>query len=134
MIDVFKYLYYRLYSWNLKTWGESDFPQWNALYGVSFMMFLNLNLLGLILQFFDINIFLRNELPIKELVFIMLCIIIINYFLFIHKGNFRIMVKELKNESLERRRKNTILIWLYVIISFSLVVLFALIIKKFKGY
>ncbi len=134
MINFFKYLYYRFYSWNLKTWGESNFPQWNALYGVSFMMFLNLNLLGLILQFFGINIFLRNELPKKELIFIMLCIIIINYFLFIHKGNFRIIAKELKKESLERRRKNTILIWLYVIISFSLVVLCAMIIKYLNGY
>ena len=38
----YKYLYYRIYSWNLRTWGESDVPEYNALFGVSFLAFLNI--------------------------------------------------------------------------------------------
>ncbi|MDG5800164.1 hypothetical protein QA597_07370 [Marinilabiliaceae bacterium ANBcel2] len=57
MMKIYRYLYYRLYSWNLKTWGEKDLPQWNALFGVSFMMFLNLGLLGFLLQLLGVNIF-----------------------------------------------------------------------------
>lgn len=132
-MKIYRYLYYRLYSWNLKTWGEKDIPLWNALFGVSFMMFLNLGLLGLLLQLLGVNIFLRNELPKKELVIIMISLFVLNYFLFVHKGNYRSIVKELKKEPPEKRRANTILIWLYVILSFALFVLSAVFIKKLNG-
>ena len=133
MMKIYRYLYYRLYSWNLKTWGEKDIPQWNALFGVSFMMFLNLGLLGLLLQLLGVNIFLRDELPKKELVIIMISLFVLNYFLFVHKGNYRSIVKELKKESPEKRRANTILIWLYVILSFALFALSAIFIKILNG-
>jgi len=133
MIKMFRYLYYRLYSWNLKTWGENDLPQWNALFGVSFMMFLNLGLFGLLLQLFGVNIFLRNELPKKELVIIMLGLFVLNYFLFIHKGNYRSITKELKKESPQKRRTNTFLLWIYVILSFALFAFGAIFIRKLNG-
>ena len=37
-----KYLYYRIYSWNLRTWSESDGPEYNALFGMSFLALLNI--------------------------------------------------------------------------------------------
>ncbi len=115
---MFRYLYCRLYSWNLKTWGENDLPQCNALFGVSFIMFLNLGLFGLILQLFGVNIFLRNELPKKEIVLIMLSLFVVNYFLFIHKGNFRLITKELKKESPKKKKDkyNSSLAVRYIII------------------
>ncbi len=97
------------------------------------MMFLNLGLLGLLLQLLGVNIFLRNELPKKELVIIMISFFVLNYFLFVHKGNYKSIVKELKKEPPEKRRANTILIWLYVILSFALFVLSAVFIKKLNG-
>lgn len=133
MMRLYKYLYYRLYSWNLKTWGESDLPQWNALFGVSFMMFLNLGLVGLLLQFFGVNVFLRSELPKKELITLMLCLFIVNYFLFIHKGTFKSIVKELKKEPPPKRRINTILLWLYVTLSFALFAFGAILIRQLNG-
>lgn len=133
MIKLYRYLYYRLYAWNLKTWGENDLPQWNALFGVSFMMFLNLGLLGLLLQFFGANIFLRNELPKKELVITMLSLFVVNYFLFIHKDNYRSITKELKKESLKKRRANTVFLWSYVILSFALFAFCAMLIRKLNG-
>src|SRR6476661_2690546 len=42
MYRAFTYLYYRIYAWNVRTWGESDVPQFNALFGVSFLVFLNI--------------------------------------------------------------------------------------------
>ena len=97
------------------------------------MMFLNLGLLGLLLQLLGVNIFLRDELPKKELVIIMISLFVLNYFLFVHKGNYRSIVKELKKESPEKRRANTILIWLYVILSFALFALSAIFIKILNG-
>lgn len=133
MMKIYKYLYYRLYSWNLEKFGEKDLPQWNALFGVSFMMFLNLSLLGLLLQLFGVNIFLFNELPKKEIAIIMLSLFVVNYFIFIYKSNYRSMIKVLKKESIEKRKENTILIWLYVLLSFLFFILGAIFIGKLKG-
>lgn len=133
MKKLFKYLYYRLYSWNLKAWGEKDLPQWNALFGVSFMMFLNLGIVGLLLQLFGINIFLRNELPKMELAILMLSLFVVNYFQFIYKVNYRSITKELQKESAEKRRINTVFLWLYVVLSFALFAFTAILIGKLKG-
>jgi len=122
-----------LYSWNLKTWGEKDLPQWNALFGVSFMMFSNLCLAGLLLQALGFNIFLRNELPKLEIGIIMLFLYIVNYFQFIDKGNYRLITKELKKESQKKRRTNTILLLIYVILSFALNALGVIFIRKLNG-
>jgi hypothetical protein len=130
MIKLYKYLYYRLYSWNLKTWGVKDLPQWNALFGVSFMMFINLGLLGLLLQAIGINIFMRAELPKTELTIIMVGLFILNYFIFIRKSNYLTITKELKRETNQNRKTNTYLIWLYVILSFVLFVFGALLLKS----
>lgn len=130
MMKLYRYLYYRLYTWNLKTWGEKDLPQWNALFGVSFMMFLNLGLVGLLLQAFGLNIFQRDELPKKELVFIMVGLFILNYFLFIRRGNYVTIKKELKKETKQKRKVNTYLIWLYVILSFTLFAFGAVLLKN----
>ena len=133
MIKLYRYLYYRLYTWNLKTWGENDYPHWNALFGVSFMMFLNLSLIGLLLQFFGVNIFLLNELPKREIIIIMLCLFVLNYFSFLHKAHYKTITKELKKETPEKRKTNTILLWVYVMLSFILFAFGAILIGKLKG-
>jgi hypothetical protein len=133
MMKLYRYLYYRLYSWNLKTWGEKDLPQWNALFGISFMMFLNLGLVGLLLQAFGLNIFQREELPKKELIVLMVGLFILNYFLFIRNGNYLSIVKELKKESSNKRKANTFLIWLYVVLSFSLFAFGAILVRYLNG-
>ena len=130
MIKLYKYLFYRLYSWNLKTWGVKDLPQWNALFGVSFMMFINLGLLGLLLQALGINIFMRSEIPKKELIIIMVGLFVLNYFIFIRKSNYLTIAKEFKRETNQNRRTNTYLIWLYVILSFVFFVFGALLLKS----
>jgi hypothetical protein len=133
-MKLYRYLYYRLYSWNLKAWREKDLPQWNALFGVSFMMFLNLGLVGLLLQTFGMNIFQRNELPKKELIVIMVGILILNYFLYIQKGKYLTITKELKKETLKKRKTNTYLIWLYVVLSFTLFAFGAILLKNHDSY
>jgi hypothetical protein len=130
---LYEYLYYRLYSWNLKTWGQSDLPQWNALFGVSFMMLLNISLIGLLLQLFGVNIFLGDELPKREIVILMLGLFVLNYFLFIHKSNYKTLANKLKKENTKRRRVNTLLLWLYTMLSFNLVLVVAILIGKLKG-
>jgi hypothetical protein len=129
-MKLYRYLYYRLYTWNLKAWGEKDIPQWNALFGVSFMMFLNLGLVGLLLQAFGMNLFQRDEVPKIELIVLMVGLFILNYFIFIYKGNYLTIIKELKKETLKIRKANTFLIWLYVVLSFALFAFGAILLKR----
>ena len=94
------------------------------------MMFLNLGLLGLLLQPFGLSLFMRNELPKKELVIVMISLFAVNYFLFIHKDNYKSIIKELKKESKEKRRTNTFFLWLYFILSFALFAFGAILLGK----
>jgi len=119
MLRFYKYLYYRLYSWNLNTWGEKDMPQWNALIGVSFMMFTNFCTVGIVLQFFKfINFFFRDEVPKKELIVLMLSIGCFNFFRVISHGKYREIANSFKKEDKKTKNRNTYLLWLYTIMSF----------------
>ena len=104
-MKLYQYLYYRLYSWNIKTWGNEDMPQWNALYGVSFMMFLNLGLIALLLQSFGIDIFSRESIPKKGIIIIALLILFINYFLFIKNKKYLSLKKKFEKENNPKMQK-----------------------------
>jgi len=121
MFKVYKYLYYRVYTWNLKTWGKKDVPEWNALYGVSFIMFLNINLLIFIISLFiDLHIFPIESVPKKEVLTIAILLLILNYFSFVRNEKYKLIVEEFKNEPPHKRRRNTFLLFLFVVLSFVL--------------
>lgn len=128
---LYKYLYYRLYTWNLKTWGESDFPQYNALFGVSFMMFLNLVFIAGIFDIFGLKGILRPA-PKNAIIIVIVTIIAINYFWLV-KGKYRIIAKGFKNETKNKRLRNALLLWLYFIASFAIVICEAIFSGKMNG-
>ena len=121
LLNFYRYLYYMLYSWNLKTWGEDDVPEWNALFGVSAMMYWNFGLFpAAILDRIGILPFL-NPIPKKEIIIVTNIILIINYFWLVRKGKYKQIAEEYKkDETKKQRRKNALLLWLYVIVSFIL--------------
>jgi hypothetical protein len=132
MLDLYKYLYYRLYSWNLNTWGENDLPQWNALFGVSFMMFINIGIVAGIIDIFGLNIFIEDTPKIEILVFGFL-ILFINYFWLVHNGKYKKIAKLYNKESKNIRLRNTILLWLYVLVSFVIISFVAILSGKING-
>lgn len=129
MLDLYKYLYYRLYLWNLKTWGEKDLPQWNALFGVSFMMFINIGIIAGIIDIFGLNIFIEDTPKIEILVFGFL-ILFINYFWLVHNRKYKKIAKQYNKESKNIRSRNTLLLWLYVLLSFVIVSVVAILSVK----
>ena len=84
------------------------------------MMFVNLGLFAQLLQVFGVNIFSRNETPKMEIIIIAVVLFVLNYFLFVDKGKYRSITKELKKESPKKRRTNTFILWMYVILSFDI--------------
>ncbi len=118
MLKLYKYLYYRIYSSRLKKWGESDRPEWYAVGIISFMVFMNILLLGILLE---LAVEIRVVFGHHAIAFLIsLALAIVNYFLFIHTRKYKIIIKEFENEDANNRKGNTILLWLYFILSFLL--------------
>jgi len=121
-----KYLYYRIYDWNLRAWGESDMPQYNAIIGVSFLMFLNI--IGI---FIAIEALTGNQyflfLPKGEYYAAATCLLLLlfNYFLLVRNGKYLTITEEFKKENSLQKRKGLVFVWLYVIGSFAIPLLLA---------
>jgi NADH:ubiquinone oxidoreductase subunit 6 (subunit J) len=126
MLKQYKYLYYRIYSWNLKK-GEKDISQWKAVVFVSAMMVLNLFLIGLLLKYFGI---LEHPFPKKIATPLTLVLIGLNYFLFMHSGKYKLITREYEKENTKKRKKNTISLWLFIALSFLLPILLMVLIKN----
>lgn len=116
-MNIYKYIYYRLYTWNLKKWGKIDGPEWNALFGISIMMFLNLMTLSLLLDALGL-INYWGIIHIREIVIVVsLSILAANYFCFLHKKKCLKIIKLYKQETTTERHRNTVIIWFYFFVS-----------------
>ena len=121
MREFFRYLYYRLYSWNLKKWGESDVPEGNALIGVTFMMLINIFFLVHLIAVFglyDLYDHWRNTNDIYLWGFVYFGLLLINYRWLVHDRKYLQLPKKYEGESKHQRRRKMIFLWLYVVISF----------------
>jgi hypothetical protein len=48
-VQTYRYIFNRLYAWNLRTWGESDMPQYNVCFWLSLVLVVNLLSIGALL-------------------------------------------------------------------------------------
>ena len=101
-------------------------PQFNALFGVSFMMCLNLTLLAVILDVSGINL-IRADTPKEIILPIAFAILITNYFWLVYKKKYEEIVNSFRNEPKTSRIYNFWLLWLYVFLSFALIALVAVV-------
>lgn len=116
-MNIYKYMYCRIYTWNLKMWGEIDGPEWNALFGISLMMFLNLMTLSLLLDALGL-INYWEIIHIREIVIVAsLSILVANYFYFLRRKKYLEIIKLYKQETMAERHRNTVVIWFYFFIS-----------------
>lgn len=121
MSTFFRYLFYRIYTWNLKKWGERDFPQLNALFGVSFLMFSNLlAIYQLILLMFAKTIPIINDSIKIVVAFCGVVILLLNYFTIVRNSKYHDVIEQFQDENLNARKAGTIKIAIYLIITLSL--------------
>ena len=116
MIEFFRYLYYRLYSWNLKKWGEKDIPHFNALLGVTFMMVMNVFVLINLVDVFGLYD-LYDRWGNTPWGFVCVGLLLINYRWLVHDRKYLQLPKRYEGESKHQRRRKMIFLWLYVVIS-----------------
>jgi hypothetical protein len=130
MRNIYSYFIYRVYSWNLRRWGENDNPSNNAIIGLSSIQCFHLLSLFLIIQIlFNIEIldFFQNN---KYLIVLLSIIIyLINYIFYIKYNYLDYYCKKFVKEGLQLKKKNTKIITIFVILSILVPIILALLIR-----
>ena len=128
MIKFYQYIYYRIYKWNLRNSGINDLPQYNAMFGLSFLIFFNIYIVPELIQSltgFWIS-FEKDEYKIVVAIFAVI-IFIINYFAFVKNRKYLKLVEKFKDETPAESRRGTIMIIVYIFLSFLTPIIIAII-------
>ena len=112
LLDAYRYLFYRIYLWQLNMFGEQEGPRFTALIGNS--IFIGINLITLAVLF---QIITRYTFRIESVYVIigMLMIYSINYFLLLYRNKSRALIEKFSAESEIQRKRRTIYCWIYVL-------------------
>lgn len=105
MWKTYKYIYYWLYTWQRKLWGEKDIPEFNAIIGMSMSLAAISASIAIIIELItDIQV-IPADVPKGKIIVLGILLLAVHYFLFMHKGKYRKIEKEFKNESKEERKR-----------------------------
>ncbi|MEO7506832.1 MAG: hypothetical protein ABIZ95_06330 [Pyrinomonadaceae bacterium] len=115
-LEPYQYTYYRIYDWNRRMWGDRDIPEYNAMLGMSMLVYANF-LGGFWALYLISGIDYVLRLTKLQAVLIAAAIVIANYFLFLFHDNYKVIVRHFHDEPKILRSKRLIWIWLYVIAS-----------------
>ena len=96
-------------------WGESDVPQFNALFGVSFLIFANLITL---VTAFEVISGKRFSLNRAGAIGALVTLIAIGYFLLIKSEKYRDIAKRFNKETQSQRKLRLIACVFYVALTF----------------
>ena len=122
--DIYEYLYYRLYNWQLNLWKGKYAPEISALFGPGVLISLNIGVPIIAC----INCFGSESLRNSDYVVVVTSIIVIfPYLFFILNNRFLLILQKYKKENKEQRKKRTIEVWIYIICSILFAVLFTII-------
>lgn len=121
-MNVFDYLYYKLYRATL--FGSlKDIAAFATTCYFSLLLFLNLFVVGAFLRKVDLLPFFPKG---KVQVAIFICLLIaLNYFLFVHSGRYKQIIKHHEQETESNRKTGNLIVWLYVLVSVALIFIVA---------
>ncbi len=102
-------------------WGESDFPQFSALFVVLIFIFLNLMTIPAAIDLFTGHHFIADSRQNK---FILaaggVAVSLAAYYLLVHGGKYQMTVREFSDEPARMRQIRLVLVWIYMIGSLAL--------------
>ncbi|MFO7525929.1 MAG: hypothetical protein R6W68_10770 [Ignavibacteriaceae bacterium] len=117
------YLFYKIFIGLNKIPFADDTTNWGAMLALSALIFINFLSLLLIGNIFYGDKFTPISNNRIEQTIILSLFIIPNYFFFIHKSRYKIIVDTYKNETTRKRKKGNLYVSVYI---FGTVVLFFL--------
>ena len=113
----FKYIFYRIFSIFRKKHDEDE-SSYTAMVFVNLFMFMNIFEVGGILNNFNLlPVFFKSKIQVVIFIFVLL---IINYFIFLHKMKYNEFCDEFERKTNSRSKQKGWIIILYFIISTSL--------------
>ncbi|MDN5203080.1 hypothetical protein QQ008_16950 [Fulvivirgaceae bacterium BMA10] len=120
---AYKYTYYKIYSWNLKLHGKSDIPEYNALFGIAFLVLVNLaNLVVLFEGVLNVDLLQYFNLNIGAQILVLIMYLLVHYFLLFYKGRYKKIIEEFESESKKKQKVGAIYVWSYIIGSLVLLI------------
>lgn len=115
---MFDHLFYRFYWWNLNIVKETGLPVFSSFLGVSVFKTININTLVYVFLVFSVK---DVQLYPKWLhALVMLAVLVLDYFIYIHNGRYKEIIEESKNQAKQKLRRKDIIIVIYMILTFVL--------------
>ena len=110
---TYKYVYYWLYTWQKKLWGENELPEYNVIFGMCLSLTCAILFLNVIFYLITDILLIPEGIPKVKVLLVLIIITIIHYFLFVHKGKYKQIEKEFKQESQAERKRKGFWVLLY---------------------
>ena len=120
-MKIYRYIYYKCYCLWLKKKDEPENAHINAVMSITILIYMNL--LDFLFIFSTIFKDVKLKLPVVSTnVKIVICTIMIsfgllNYFLLAYKKKYLKIVEEFKNETEKQRKRGTLYVWIYAIVT-----------------
>ena len=94
MRTAYRYVYYWLYTWQKRLWGEDDLPEHTAALAMSLSLFcLSSSIVSIVYIITDIMV-IPTDLPKAGIALLFLMLYGLHYLAFIHRGKHREIEKE----------------------------------------
>jgi hypothetical protein len=117
MIGAYKYVFYKLYR--LETLLFDTAPEYSALFAMVILQWLNIGLVIALIEWWTGLRFLPS-LSRMQSACVVLVLVLPQYFLLVHRGKFKNIIRRFSAESSRRRIIGAWLVGFYVFLSFVL--------------
>jgi len=132
LLRYYEYLYYKLYSWHVLLHKGKYGPERATWYLISFLCYLNFLTILLLLQIFTGYGFIELCDSNVNCLMFGVVFVVLNYFIFIYKNKYKIINLEFSQQNKRQNFVGTVFVWIYMIGSFGVDVILALISKNFN--
>lgn len=124
MLNMYKYLFFKFYTWSINKFGSDDLPTLNALLLISLFQVINIATITFFIEkFMGIVLFSLITQNKGIEILLMLTILILNYFLFIFRGKDDKIISIFQNKPKAVVKRYSLFSVSYGILSLSLLLM-----------
>ncbi len=114
MFKIHRYIYYRLYIWNLKLFGERDLPFLNALLELSLIIYVNILTIILMIDKVFMAKTIDRLISTQWLaIIIVVFLLLIQYLFLFHNNRHKKIIERYEGDQVNEKRNDT-LAFLYI--------------------
>ena len=117
LMKPIRYLYYRIYAWMLRMWGETDVPQFSALCLTTMLTWLNMLTIIDVIELLGFPI-LDSTLLEERFVLAFLFAWSLHLYMHLYRGErYKQIVREFEDEDAASHRRGTVAVLCYSVFS-----------------